>query len=115
MSSRSSLPACPGNCSAHPGKPGTVGSYVQTPGPRLETRAEVRALAAGADLVGMTVASEATLARETGMEIAALCTVDNYAHGIADESPTYEHLLERSAEYKDRTGDMVRRIIAGLA
>ncbi len=91
------------------------GIYVQTPGPRLETRAEVRALAAGADLVGMTVASEATLARELGVEIAALCTVDNYAHGIADESPTYEHLLKRSAEYKDRTGDMVRRIIAGLA
>jgi len=91
------------------------GIYVQTPGPRLETRAEVRALAAGADLVGMTIASEATLARELGMEIAALCTVDNYAHGIADENPTYEHLLKRSEENKDRTGDMVMRIIRGLA
>lgn len=42
------------------------GTYIQTPGPRIETIAEVRALSGIADLVGMTVASEATLARELG-------------------------------------------------
>ncbi|MDD1706193.1 MAG: MTAP family purine nucleoside phosphorylase [Methanoregulaceae archaeon] len=91
------------------------GVYVQTPGPRIETKAEVRLLAAGADIVGMTIASEATLARELGMEIAALCTVDNYANGLSDEVLTYEHILKCAEENKDRTGAMVERIIGGLA
>jgi 5'-methylthioadenosine phosphorylase len=91
------------------------GVYVQTPGPRIETRAEVRLLAAGADIVGMTIASEATLARELGMDIAALCTVDNYANGLSDETLTYEHILKCAEENKDRTGAIVERIIGGLA
>jgi len=91
------------------------GVYVQTPGPRIETAAEVRLLAAGADIVGMTIASEATLARELGMEIAALCTVDNYANGLSPETLTYEHILECAEQNKDRTGAMVQRIMEGLA
>ncbi|MCK9581005.1 MAG: MTAP family purine nucleoside phosphorylase, partial [Methanoregula sp.] len=58
------------------------GTYVQTRGPRFETVAEIAALAKVADLVGMTIASEATLARELGIPFAALCTVDNYANGL---------------------------------
>ena len=59
------------------------GVYVQTPGPRLETRAEVRFLAGFGDVVGMTMASEATVARELGLGYAALCVVDNFANGLA--------------------------------
>ena len=58
------------------------GVYVQTRGPRIETVAEVAALAKIADIVGMTVASEATLACELGIDFAALCTIDNYANGL---------------------------------
>jgi 5'-methylthioadenosine phosphorylase len=91
------------------------GVYAQTPGPRIETKAEVSLLATGADIVGMTIASEATLARELGMEIAALCTVDNYANGLAPETLTYEHILKCAEENKDRTGAMVKRMMEGLA
>lgn len=38
------------------------GVYVQTTGPRLETRAEIRVLKSFGDLVGMTMPPEATLA-----------------------------------------------------
>ena len=58
--------------------------YAQTPGPRFETPAEVRALARVADLVGMTVASECTLASEVGLPYAAVCVVDNLANGLGD-------------------------------
>jgi 5'-methylthioadenosine phosphorylase len=75
----------------------------------------VRLLAAGADLVGMTIASEATLAGELGLEVAALCTVDNYANGLSDETLTYEHILKCAEENKDRTSALVERIIEGLA
>ncbi|HMK15721.1 MAG TPA: 5'-methylthioadenosine phosphorylase, partial [Methanomicrobiales archaeon] len=83
----------------------------QTAGPRIETVAEVRALARVADLVGMTLASEASLACELGVPFTALCTVDNYAHGIGGEAPTYEHILEASRAHADRTGAIVEKII----
>jgi 5'-methylthioadenosine phosphorylase len=62
------------------------GVYAQTDGPRFETPAEVRMLAAHADLVGMTLAAECILAREAGLGYAAICTVDNLANGIANQS-----------------------------
>lgn len=59
------------------------GIYFQTRGPRLETRAEVAWLRGFADVVGMTVASEATVARECDLGYAALCSLDNMAHGLS--------------------------------
>ncbi len=91
------------------------GTYVQTRGPRIETVAEVRALARNADVVGMTVASEATLACELGIPFAALCTIDNCANGLGGEALTYEHILRTAREHRDRTGEIVARIIKELA
>ena len=65
--------------------PHALAGYMSRHGPRIETVAEVNALGWVADVVGMTVASEATLAGELGMEFAALCTVDNYANGLGRE------------------------------
>ena len=79
------------------------GVYVQTRGPRIETVAEVAALAKIADIVGMTVASEATLACELGMDFAALCTIDNYANGLGADVLTYNHILSTSKTYRHRT------------
>lgn len=58
------------------------GVYWQTPGPRFETPAEIGLIAAHADVVGMTIASECVLAGELGLQYAALCVVDNLANGI---------------------------------
>jgi 5'-methylthioadenosine phosphorylase len=87
------------------------GVYVQTRGPRIETVAEVRALASIADIVGMTVASEATLACELGIEFASLCTVDNYANGLGEEVLTYEHILSSAKKNRTRTDEIVTTII----
>lgn len=70
------------------------GVYVQTRGPRLETEAEVRVLKEYADIVGMTMASEATLAQELDMGYAALCSVDNYANGIANNPLDFRRILK---------------------
>ena len=91
------------------------GVYVQTCGPRIETVAEVNALARVADVVGMTVASEATLACELGMEFSALCTVDNYANGLGGEVLTFDHILATSKEYCTRTGEIVKKIIGQMS
>ena len=97
--------------------PGSIprGVYVQTRGPRIETIAEVQALARIADVVGMTIASEATLAQELDLRFAAICTVDNYAHGLGGEMLTYEHLLESARVHRQERGEMVRRIAEELA
>lgn len=60
------------------------GVYWQTIGPRFETPAEVRLIAAHADVVGMTVASECVVAAELGLQYAALCMVDNLANGLGE-------------------------------
>jgi len=61
------------------------GTYWQAIGPRLETPAEIRMVAAHADVIGMTVASECIVAGEMGMAYAAVCTVDNLANGLDEK------------------------------
>jgi 5'-methylthioadenosine phosphorylase len=60
------------------------GVYWQAIGPRFETPAEIRLIAAHADVVGMTVASECIVAGELGLQYAALCMVDNLANGLGE-------------------------------
>ena len=67
--------------------------YIQTIGPRLETRAEINMLKRFGDIVGMTMASEATLAMEYGMPYASLCSVDNYCNGIVKTPLTMEQIM----------------------
>lgn len=58
------------------------GVYAATQGPRLETAAEVNRLERdGADMIGMTGMPEAALARELGLNYAAISVVANYAAG----------------------------------
>lgn len=60
------------------------GTYACSEGPRLESPAEIRALAeAGAAVVGMTLSPEVWLAAELGLPYASLCTVTNWATGRA--------------------------------
>jgi 5'-methylthioadenosine phosphorylase len=77
------------------------GIYWQTTGPRLETRAEVAMMSQFADLVGMTMASEAICAQELEIPFASLCSVDNFAHGLEENALTMDKILwhaRRNAE-----------------
>ena len=61
------------------------GVYAATQGPRLESAAEIdRFEHDGADLIGMTGMPEAALARELGLEYAAIAVVVNHAAGRGD-------------------------------
>ena len=83
------------------------GVYVQTSGPRLETRAEIEFFRGLGDVLGMTMASEATLASELGLPYAALCSVDNYCHGIVDRPLTFEQIRKT----QERNAEVVRPIL----
>ena len=91
------------------------GTYVQTRGPRFETVAEIAVISRFADIVGMSLASEATLARELGMPFAAICTVDNYANGVADGVLSWDDVLEISRQYRERTDQILNTIIRQMA
>ncbi|MDO4800033.1 MAG: MTAP family purine nucleoside phosphorylase [Bacillota bacterium] len=59
------------------------GVYVCTEGPRFETAAEIRMFRRmGGDVVGMTTATEAALAKELGMCYQPYAVVSNWATGI---------------------------------
>ncbi len=89
------------------------GTYAATQGPRLESAAEINRLERdGADVVGMTGMPEAALARELGLEYAALTVSANFAAGRGDS----EHaiVLERIEAVLEEAMDRVRRIIEQL-
>ncbi len=56
--------------------------YVQMRGPRFETKAEIRVIQNWGDVVGMTLAHEADLCTELGLNYNSLAIVDNYANGL---------------------------------
>jgi 5'-methylthioadenosine phosphorylase len=90
------------------------GVYATTQGPRLETAAEVKKLERdGADLIGMTGMPEAALAREAGIQYAAIAVVANHAAGRGDS--THAIPLERIEAVLGQAMDRVRRILAQLA
>jgi 5'-methylthioadenosine phosphorylase len=74
------------------------GIYIQTVGPRLETKAEVAMLSQFGDVVGMTMAHEASLCQELGLAYASICSVDNFAHGLVEEPLREEEITRKARE-----------------
>ncbi|HJJ48423.1 MAG TPA: MTAP family purine nucleoside phosphorylase [Methanocorpusculum sp.] len=91
------------------------GTYFQTNGPRFETRAEIACFAKDTDVVGMTAASELTLAAELGIPAAALCTVDNFANGITDHEPTYEEIITVAKQNGKKITGILTKILETFA
>ncbi|MFH1285604.1 MAG: MTAP family purine nucleoside phosphorylase [Candidatus Micrarchaeota archaeon] len=66
------------------------GIIATAPGPRFETKAEIRAFKIlGANLIGMTNAYEVILARELEMNIASIAVATNYACGLSKHPLTH--------------------------
>ncbi|HJJ35931.1 MAG TPA: MTAP family purine nucleoside phosphorylase [Methanocorpusculum sp.] len=87
------------------------GVYIQTRGPRFETKAEIAHFAASSDVVGMTAASEITLANELGIPVAAICMVDNFANGIGTaEKLSYDDLIDAAAKNSIRMTELIGKI-----
>src|SRR4051794_25466505 len=74
------------------------GVYWQPFGPGFETPAEIAYIARFADVVGMTVASEAVIAGELGLSYAAVCVVDNLANGVGGADLTVEEFEAGKAQ-----------------
>jgi 5'-methylthioadenosine phosphorylase len=90
------------------------GVYWQTTGPRFETAAEIRFLAAFADVVGMTIGSECVACCERGLAYAAVCVVDNYANGVATTPLTVEEFEAGRTANSAALVDTLRRVVPDL-
>lgn len=87
------------------------GTYICTNGPRLETRAEIKAFDRwGADLVGMTLFPECTLAREKGLCYANLSVITNYAAGTTDKKLTADEVVETMGKSTDSLKNIISMI-----
>ncbi|MCG6533774.1 MAG: MTAP family purine nucleoside phosphorylase [Syntrophales bacterium LBB04] len=77
------------------------GTYWQTPGPRLETKAEIRLMANYADIVGMTMANEAVIALELDISYASACSIDNFGNGLLDKSLSLNEIVAGARKNAD--------------
>lgn len=91
------------------------GTYWQAIGPRFETPAEIRMIAAHADVIGMTIASECILAGELEIPYAAICVVDNLANGIAEERLSVAEFEAGKAQNRRRLVAAMGAVAADLA
>jgi len=85
------------------------GTYVCVEGPRFSTRAESRYFRTFADIIGMTLVPEVTLARERGLCYLCLATVTDY--DVWAERPV--QASEIVATMRQNT-DRMHRILAAL-
>jgi len=77
------------------------GTYFQMPGPRLETKAEIKMIAHFADIVGMTMANEAVIAAELDLPYASACSIDNFGNGLVDEPLSGKEIFESTRKNAD--------------
>ena len=77
------------------------GVYWQATGPRLETRAEIRMMSNFADIVGMTMASEAVMAQEMEIPYASACSIDNFGNGLVEKPLSLEEILAGARKNAD--------------
>lgn len=92
------------------------GVYAATQGPRLESAAEINRLERdGADMVGMTGMPEAVLARELGLEYAAIAVSANFAAGRGESAHAVpmERIEAVLAEAMGRVRRIIEQLVAG--
>lgn len=87
------------------------GIYFQTKGPRFETKAEINLIKKFADVVAMTMGSEATLSKELGLEYASVCLVDNYAQGLTKKPLSQITMEKNQKKNKNKIEKIIKEIL----
>ena len=90
------------------------GTYMAVCGPSYETPAEIRAFAAlGADAVGMSTVPEAIVARQCGLNVAAISCITNAAAGLGKQKLSHKDVLD-TAERVGKTGAALLKTFAKI-
>jgi len=90
-------------------------TYIATEGPRLETSAEIKAMATlGADIVGMTLVPEVVLARELAMHFVSISIVTNLAAGISGDRLTSDEVVQMMHQKNEDIKRVILKFIENL-
>ena len=89
--------------------------YVQTRGPRFETKAEIQILKGWGDVVGMTAAHEADLCAEIGLRYNSLAMVANYANGLMAQDIDCEKFRKSVKAHQQKVNRLFTRLLEILA
>jgi len=85
------------------------GVYLAVSGPSYETPAEIHAFARlGADAVGMSTVPEAIVARQCGLNVAAISCITNLAAGIGKEKLSHAEVLETAERVKTLAAKLLK-------
>lgn len=88
------------------------GTYLATPGPTYETRAEYRMMRLfGADLVGMSTVPEAVAAAACGMRVLAISMVSNLANPDSPVVASHEEVLTAGRTASSRLGSIINAVL----
>jgi purine-nucleoside phosphorylase len=88
------------------------GVYFYTVGPQFETPAEIRAIRTlGGDLVGMSAAHEAVMARRSGIRTLGIGLVSNMASGVLDQPLSEGEVLEEAEKASGKFAKLVTEIV----
>ena len=86
-----------------------AGVYLAVSGPSYETPAEIQAFARlGADAVGMSTVPEAIVARQCGVNVAAVSCITNLAAGISKENLSHAEVLETAERVKSVAATLLK-------
>jgi len=90
------------------------GVYLAVSGPSYETPAEIRAFRTlGADAVGMSTVPEVIVARQCGLNVAAVSCITNLAAGLGPKKLSHREVLETAGRVK-QTGAALLKFFAKL-
>lgn len=88
-----------------------IATYVQTVGPRFETRSEIRHYARCGDVVGMTCGKEWTLCNELLIPYVLVCTIENSCNGLSIHP---EGALQEYLDNKKNVATAIKEVITAL-
>jgi purine-nucleoside phosphorylase len=88
-----------------------AGTYLAVCGPSYETPAEIRAFARlGADAVGMSTVPEVIVARQSGLNVAALSCITNLAAGRNRKGLSHAEVLETAEQVKEVAAQLLKNL-----
>jgi purine-nucleoside phosphorylase len=89
------------------------GIYWFSKGPSYETPAEIRMMSKfGGDSVGMSTVHEALFAAYSGLEVASISCITNYAAGISKSKLNHAEVTDTANIVKEKFERLVKRIIS---
>jgi len=92
------------------------GVYLACSGPSFETPAEIRAFRKwGASAVGMSTVPEAMAARQMGLEVLGISCITNLGAGLSGETLSHGEVEETAARVREKFGNLLEGIIAGIS